>query len=76
MDDRPRTTVNSPQLKAFCFCVINKKFQLIVSFCGLSSVVRGLKNYAIGGWKGESGKFSLNSALYSVKQLEVERTNC
>lgn len=32
--------------------------------------------YAIGGWKGESIKLSLNSALYSVKQLEDESTIC
>ena len=32
--------------------------------------------YAIGGWKGESIKLSLNSASYSVKQLENERMIC
>lgn len=32
--------------------------------------------YAIGGWKGESIKLSLNSALYSVKQLEDEKKIC
>ena len=31
--------------------------------------------HAIGGWNGESIKLSLNSALYSVKQLEDEKTN-
>ena len=43
--------------------------------CGLSTVVQNIA-HAIGGWNGESIKLSLNSVVYSVKQLEDERTIC
>jgi hypothetical protein len=50
----------------------NKK----IFFCrGLRTVVRGL-TYAMGGWNGESINFSLNSAWYSVEQIESGITSC